>query len=210
MATVSHIESLKYVPASIAYPMIRLNAVLVVLFSIIYFRDSLSPKQFMGIALAMTAIVILARELSEEKADRRNIIRGIILACLALLGGAIASISSKFAAIHTDKMAFMALSYIISTFLSLGLRRRFHSEGSRGNCRDAFILGVVMGVINLAGYYCFLLALSTGPLSIIASIAGMHFVIAILLSALVYAERLTRWRILGISLTVLSIALLKQ
>jgi uncharacterized membrane protein len=75
--------------------------------------------------------------------------------------------------------------------------------------KDALIIGVIMGLINFAGYYSFLKALSTGPLSIIASITGMHFVISIILSALIYKEKLTLLRILGIFLTVLSIILLR-
>jgi uncharacterized membrane protein len=66
-----------------------------------------------------------------------------------------------------------------------------------------------MGIINFAGFYSFLKALSLGPLSIIVSITGMHFVIAVILSALIYKERLTRLKLLGISLTIVSVIFLR-
>ncbi|MGM0428188.1 MAG: EamA family transporter [Thermodesulfobacteriota bacterium] len=66
-----------------------------------------------------------------------------------------------------------------------------------------------MGVTNLAGFYAFLKALSLGPLSIVVSITGMHFVIAIILSAWIYKERLTGIRMLCVAFTVLSIILLR-
>jgi len=66
-----------------------------------------------------------------------------------------------------------------------------------------------MGLINFAGFYSFLKALSLGPLSIIISITGMHFVIAIILSVLIYKENLTLLRILGILLTIISIIFLR-
>jgi uncharacterized membrane protein len=55
----------------------------------------------------------------------------------------------------------------------------------------------------------FLAALSVGPLSIIVSITGLHFVIAVLLSVIVYKEKLSRTRLLGMALAVASILFLR-
>ena len=66
-----------------------------------------------------------------------------------------------------------------------------------------------MGLINLAWFYCYLKALTTGPLSIITSITAMHFVIAIILSTLIYGEKLIRRRITRILLSMTSILLLR-
>ena len=209
VATITHIEALKHIPTSVAYPIIRLNAVVVVIFSIFYFKDRLSLYQGIGIVLALAVIVILAVGINDNNAPQKNIKRGFIFVLIALFGGAAAAISSKFAASYTNKMAFIAVSYIASTLFSLGLRKKLETEEARKTHKDALIIGVIMGLINLAGYYSFLKALSTGPLSIIASITGMHFVISIILSALIYKEKLTLLRILGIFLTVLSIILLR-
>ena len=73
-----------------------------------------------------------------------------------------------------------------------------------------YLFGIVMGILNFFGFYAFLLALQSGPLSAIALITGMHFVIAIGLSVLFYKERLTLARSLGIALTLLSVFLLRQ
>lgn len=209
IATITHIEALKNIPTSVAYPIIRLNAVIVVIFSILYFKDHLSFYQVIGIFLAMAVIVILTRQFDDKNSPYRNIKRGLIFVFISLLSGSIASISSKFAAIHVNKMAFIAVSYIVGTLFSLGLRRRLQTEEANTNHKDAVIIGLVMGLFNLAGFYSFLNALSMGPLSIIASIIGMHFVISIILSVLIYKEKLTPLRILGISLSILSIILLR-
>lgn len=208
-ATMSHIEALKHLAASVAYPIIRLNAVIVVIFSILYFKDQLSSYQIIGIVFAMGAIAILTGQLNDKKTVHRNIKRGFLFVFISIFSGAIASVSSKFAAMYTNKMAFIAISYIVSTMFSFGLRKKLQTEEASENHKDALIIGFVMGLINFAGYYSFLKALSLGPLSIIASITGMHFVIAIILSALIYKEKLTPFRILGISLTILSIILLR-
>lgn len=209
VGTVAHIEALRYIPASIVYPIIRLNVVFVVIFSIIVFEDDLSPYQAVGIALAVAAMIILSRRPDDKKRSHGRTKLSFMFIFVSVLCGAIASISSKFAAMHTNKMAFMALSYLCATSFSLGIRKKLQTgDVSRGH-KDAFIIGLVMGLINFAGFYAFLKALSLGPLSIIASITGMHFVIAIILSLLIYREELRPLRILGISLTIVSIILLR-
>lgn len=208
IATISHIEALKHVPSCVAYPIIRLNAVLVVIFSILFFNDRLSLYQGLGIALALAVIVILALGVDDQNAPQKNIRRGSLFVLISILGGAGAAISSKYAAGY-NKMAFIAISYIASTLFSFGLREKLQTKEAHKTHKDALIIGAVMGLFNLAGYYSFLKALSTGPLSIIASITGMHFVISIILSALIYNEKLTLLRILGIFLTVLSIISLR-
>jgi uncharacterized membrane protein len=66
-----------------------------------------------------------------------------------------------------------------------------------------------MGLLNFAGFYAFLSALAIGPLSIIVSIMGLHFIIPIILSTIIYSEKLTPLRILGVLLTTVSVIFLK-
>jgi drug/metabolite transporter (DMT)-like permease len=209
IATISHIEALKRVPSSVAYPIIRLNAVLVVVFSIIFFKDRLSLYQGLGIVMALGVFVILAVGINDQEKSKKNIRQGSLFVLISILGGAGAAVSSKYAAGNTNKMAFIAISYILSTLFSFGLREKLQTKDAHKTQKEALIIGVIMGVFNLAGYYSFLKALSTGPLSIIASMTGMHFVISIILSAMIYREKLTRLRILGILLTVLSVIFLR-
>jgi uncharacterized membrane protein len=92
----------------------------------------------------------------------------------------------------------MALSYFLGALFSAALIRTSGKEGSQQNHKEAILIGFLMGLINFVGFYTFLAALSVGPLSIIVSITGMHFVIAVLLSVIIYKEKLSRMRILGI------------
>ena len=209
LATVTHMEALKAIPTSIAYPIIRFNVVLVVVFSVVYFKDRLSPFQLTGIAMAVMVMVILTREPGEGQSPHRNTRRGVLLASLSLVGGAVASISSKFAAIYNNPLAYMALSYLLSTLFSFGLRRKFEEQGASRDLRPALLIGLAMGLINFVGYYFFLKALALGPLSIVISLTGMHFVIPIVLSVLLYGEKLGGWRILAVAMTVASILLMR-
>jgi drug/metabolite transporter (DMT)-like permease len=208
LATVAHIEALKYVPASIAYTIIQLNVVVVVIFSIICFKDRITQAQGLGIVIALFAMMILARQMHQDagSGERR---RGILFVCLALLGGAAASVSSKFAALHTDKLAFIALSYLMGMVGSLWINKTLppgKTDGDRQ--KEAVTIGILMGLFNFAGFYAFLAALENGPLSLIATIVGMHFVISIILSAIIYREKIKTSGMAGLLLTIISILLL--
>ena len=209
IGTMTHIEALKHIPATLAYPIIRLNAVIVVLFSIVYFKDRISGYQIIGILIAMAVIVILTRETGDQGRSSKNIQRGLILIFIALFAGAVAAVSSKFAAMHTNKLAFMALSYSLGATFSFGLRKKMAVPEAVSSAGGAWTLGFVMGLFNFGGFYSFLKALTNGPLSIIASIMGMHFVVSIILSAVIYKEKITPTRITGILLTLLSIIFLR-
>jgi len=209
LGTITHIEALKHVPSSVVYPIIRLNMVVVVLFSILFLHDRVSLHQVLGILLAIAVIVILTREAEGAKGNFGSVRKGLLLAFVSLVSGSVASISSKFAAVYSNKLGFMALSYFLGALFSAALIRRSGEEVSRGNRKDAVLIGLLMGLINFVGFYTFLAALSVGPLSIIVSITGMHFVIAVLLSVIVYKENLSRTRMLGMALAVASVLFLR-
>jgi uncharacterized membrane protein len=209
LGTITHIEALKHIPSSVVYPIIRLNMVVVVLFSILFLHDRVSPHQVLGILLAIGVIVILTRDAEDAKGSFGSVRKGLFLVFVSLISGSVASISSKFAAVYSNKLGFMALSYFLGSLFSAALIRKSGKERSGGSRSDAIRIGLLMGLINFVGFYTFLAALSVGPLSIIVSITGMHFVIAVLLSVIVYKEKLTRMRILGIGLAMASVVFLR-
>ena len=209
LGTMTHIEALKHVPSSVVYPIIRLNMVVVVLFSVLFLREQVSPQQMLGIVLAIAVIVILTRDAEEVKGAFGNVRKGLFLVFVSLISGSVASISSKFAAVYSNKLGFMALSYFLGTVFSAALLGKTRKKENPGKRKDAVVIGLLMGLLNFAGFYTFLAALSAGPLSIIVSITGMHFVIAVLLSVILYKERLSRMRVLGMALAIVSVLFLR-
>lgn len=210
IATVAHMEALKYIAANIAYTIIRLNVIVVVMFSILYFKDPITRAQSMGLVLAVIAMMILAKQMQQDAGPGERRRRGILFLSLALFGGAAASVSSKFAAMHTDKLAFMALSYLMGMAGSLWINKTLPSGRTHGDHRkEAVLIGILMGLLNFAGFFAFLAALENGPLSLIATIVGMHFVISIVLSIIIYREKITPAGGMGIFLAVISLILLR-
>lgn len=210
-ATLAHIHVLKRIAAAVAYPLIRLNVLLVVFFAVVFLGEDLVLRQWLGVGVSLTAMMVLAREQAPSSgAKRARDTRGLWLLLLAMLAGALSSISCKFAAEYTSQTAFIALSYIFSSLLTLALHTKlFPNQEPLAGTKKAVLVGILMGILNLAGFSAYLQALSLGPLSLVASINGMHFVVAVALSCLVYKEKLQLPVAAGILLTVLAIVLLR-
>lgn len=207
--TVATMEALKHLDAAIAYPVLRLNLALVAVFSVWYFGDALSGSQIAGICLALAVVALLARTAPATLPPERRRGRGWALVAVAMLAGAASAISCKFAAMKTDPLAFIAVSYAMSMVFSLGLRKALASRDGNPRHREALLIGAGIGVVNFVGFYCLLTALAAGPLSVIISLTGMYFLVAVVLSALVYGERMGRARLAGLALTAVSILLMR-
>jgi drug/metabolite transporter (DMT)-like permease len=209
VGTYAHMEALKHVPGRVVYPIIRLNVATVVLFSVVFFGEKPSISQIMGIIVAVCVIFLLARKSEDQTLSETERKRGFVLIFISLLSGSIALISSKLAAIYTSKMGFMAVSYLMGTLFSLALIGKPGRRYENGNCKDALLIGKIMGLVNFVGFYCFLSALTLGPLSIVASVTGMHFIFAIILSCLIYKEKMNLLGGLAIVFTVVAVILLR-
>ncbi|MDO3377264.1 DMT family transporter [Geoalkalibacter halelectricus] len=205
LATVANLQALKHLPAAITFPLTRLSLLVVIVFSMIYFGERPGLFQWLGIALGFAVVALLAREAGSATRPHGKTATGMLLIAVCVLCGAAAAITSKFAAVSTSKAGFMALSYFLATLFALGMGKKWPSVTTAARTKDAVKIGVLMGLLNFFGFYAFLIALESGPLSIIALITGMHFVIAIALSALIYREQLTPPRLLAIALTLLAV-----
>jgi drug/metabolite transporter (DMT)-like permease len=154
-------------------------------------------------------MLILAKGMNKDGTPGKYSKPGFVLLVISLFTSAIAGISSKFAAMYVGKLSFLAIVYSIAALSSLAFMKRRINVEPPGRYRATLFIGIAMGILNFVGYYSFLTALSNGSLSLVASITGMHFVVAVVLSILIYKEKMTLFRVIGFLLTILSIILLR-
>jgi drug/metabolite transporter (DMT)-like permease len=208
-ATMSFIEALKFVSATTAYSVARLNLVILTIFSFVWFHDRPSMHQISGIVIALAAMIILTKGMNQGETKQEHFKKGFAFLMISLFTSAIAAISSKYAAMYVGKLSFLAFVYTIAALSSMALFKKPDINApQRHKAVTTVTVGLAMGILNFFGYYAFLMALSKGPLSLVASITGMHFVVSVLLSILIYREKLTSARVVGFFLTILSIILL--
>lgn len=208
-ATMTFMEALKSVPATTAYSVLRLNLVLVVLFSVAWFGDHLSIYQVTGVVMALTAMAILAGNGEERSLSEKSPRRGLLFVIWSLLMSAVAAISSKFAAIYVGKSAFLTFVYSVAALTSLAFTRKPYLPSARDKNHCTLYIGIAIGILNFFGYYVFLIALAEGPLSLVSTITGLYFVVPVALSVIIYREPVTMPRLVGFLLTILSIIFMK-
>lgn len=210
LSTIAHIEALRYLPAAIVFPLTRLSLLVVVLVSVVSFDERLGPLAWCGILLGFGVVLVLTPEARGATRVEDNPRSGLLFILVCVASSALAAISSKLAADSVSLSGFMTLSYLFGMLFSLGIERKRRRSSATAPAREAVWLGIFMGLLNFLGFYAFLSALTRGPLSVIAMITGMHFVIAIGLSMLIYQERLSLRRVLALGLTLLAIVLLRS
>ncbi len=207
-STITRIECLKHISASIALPVIRMSTLIVVIFSVIYFKDSMSYAQAAGILLAIAVVIFLSSPSKKERVQEKNYRLGIMLAIIALAASAATTIVVKFATAKVNPFGFIAVSYIYNTVFSLMLAKKMQTEKENPNHKNAIIIGLFIGILNFIGFYAILMAYAAGPLSLVVSINSLSFAIAVVLSIFIYKEKMNTKRWIGIAGSVAAVILM--
>jgi len=205
---ISNIEALKHIDSTVAYPIMRLNTILVVIFSVLYFNDTITSRQWIGVIMAVAVIGMLASERKTEHPDKKFRV-GIAFSILGMVMAALATISAKFASMHLEINSFIVTSYFFCMIFAFLLRNHLQTKRESKNHKEALKLGFLIGLVNFGTFYLILQAYSRGPLSLIAAVYSLSLIIAITLSALIYKEELNKKKLLGIFLALVAIALIR-
>mgnify|MGYP005849479271 CR=1 FL=1 len=92
-----------------------------------------------------------------------------------------------------------ALIAAIALFF-LKVQPEFHVKGT--------ILAVITGILGFAGAFCFLVAVSRGPVSLVATVSALYPVISIILAMMILKEPLSTQQAIGMGFALLSILLI--
>ena len=208
--TITRIESLKHIAVSVALPIIRTALAIVVLVGIFYFNETPTFLQWLGILLAFLVIWVLAKQENKKKVFEKNFKLGIILAIIAMITVAASSVIAKIASTSVNKLAFIAVAYAYNVVFSLGIQKRLQTQKENPVHTNALIIGFFIGVLNFIAFYTVLNAYAIGPLSLVQPMISLGFIIPILLSIIIYKEKLTSRRIAGIALAIGAVILLSM
>lgn len=202
ITTSSTIEGLKIVPANVFYPVVRSSTGLVVVFSLLYFHDSLSTYQWAGIVLSLLVIFVLMGKGERMRIERKKRVKAVMLLSIAFLATATVTVIVKFASSLSTPMAFITLSYGLNIFISLVSVRSFNGTGKKQISSASVIIGVSIGIVNFLGFISLLRAFALYRLSIIATLVSLSFIVTIVLSMIIYKEKITVARVIGVVLAV--------
>ena len=156
-----------------------------------------APLVLVGIGLAIAAVLLVSRVADEGGGTtglREALLAGV---AIGLFGVAISQLS--------EGIVFSALTLIrsIQAALVIGL---VVVTGSAWRLERRAIPGVVViGILDMTGNACYLLAVQSGALAVASVLSSLYPVTTVILAAVVLRERVTRDHAVGIVLAAAAI-----
>lgn len=203
------IEAMGMQSAGVCSTIYRLNLVPVVFGAWLLLGEKIAPFQWLGIILAIGAVFcFLTLSGTSGETDRKKARLGVFMVILAAFLRAGMGLSYKYAyAANADEFgitAFIALFWIVGGILYALFREQKQVKIDK----SLFFYGTLSGLL-VAGITIFMaLALKAGKASVTLPIAQMSFPLTFLLSILFLKESVTRWKIIGVILSIAAVLLL--
>jgi len=205
------IESLKYIDSVIYFPINKVLGPLIVLVGgIVFFKDSLTVLQYIGIIASICVPLLLVS--ATEKHLQNNLRLGIIFLVVSTLLTAGSTLFTKQALVDTSTVLFvLSIGQIAGTVSSLIILLKQHGREFRKTLNLDFreiYLGVIGGILAFFSSYSLLKALSLGLISIVYTIHAHYILVPIVLSIWWYREHINVRKVAAVALSFLAIALL--
>ncbi len=207
----SKFKALGLAPASVVFPVNKSNILFVILIGLVFFGESPTLYQWLGIGASVMVLLLLSSE--QLKLSGSHVLSGIGFALLAALCTSFSMTTGKLASTRVDRTSYILLSYSLVVFVSLIAfwKRTSPEEKSRAfRGSGVFWAGAAIGLLNYFGYKLILAAFAAGSMSLIQPVLALSILIPISLSIVIYKEKLTLLRIICVGLTLASILLIKS
>lgn len=203
------IEAMGLQSAGVCSTIYRLNLVPVIFGAWLLLGEQIALFQWIGIILAIGAVLcFLSLPENTSLSDKKKARLGVFMVILAAFLRAGMGLSYKYAyAANADEFgitAFIALFWIIGGVLYALFREQKQVKVDK----SLLFYGTLSGLF-VAGITIFMaLALKAGKASVTLPIAQMSFPLTFLLSILFLKESVTRWKIIGVILSIAAVLLL--
>lgn len=193
----------------------RLSLVIPFLFSWLFFHESIDSFKWVGLVLALAAVILVSFRKQNEDASAWKIKDLALPFLLFISSGIIDSLTNYVQKIYL-KTQEQSNTYLISGFFIAGLIGSIilayqYIQKKRHFAVRHLMAGIVLGIPNYFSIYFLVKALQNPDMSSSAVIPvnniGVLFVVS-MFGIFIFKERLIRINYLGLALTVLSILLI--
>ena len=156
-----------------------------------------APLVLVGIGLAIAAVLLVSR-VADEGAGASGLREALIAGvAIGLFGVAIAQLS--------EGIVFSSLTLIRSIQATLVMALVIGTRSAWRLDRRAIPGVVAVGVLDMTGNACYLLAVQSGALAVASVLSSLYPVTTVILAAVVLRERVTRDHGVGIVLAAVAI-----
>lgn len=221
LGSIVKIKALERIPSSIAFPVTKLNSVFLITYALVLFNDKPTWQQWLGILISLSMLAYISinikdksNKVKEEHSNPKIQIWGLLFAVLAAFSTSISMLTGKFASTEVPKLNYIFVSYTLVMIYTFVINKTLYAKKKVQNDtvtkRKTLLFGMVIGVLNFAGYFLVLNAFATGPLSLIQGISSNSFIIPIVLSVIFYRENFNYKKAIVFAMAIISILLIKM
>jgi drug/metabolite transporter (DMT)-like permease len=207
-ANIILIEALTHLDISLGATIYRLNTIGVVILSFVFLSEDMGVTKILGVGLGVFSILLLyggAPHVASSRVARLFIWAAVLASLCRAIFGVVSKAALQDGADADTLMLFAALSWVVGGLLYAAIR-----EHPFRITRQKIGYGLVSGLLLATVANALIQALKTGDASVVAPIANLSFVIALLISAAMGAERINGRKIAAMALAAGSILLLAQ
>ncbi|MGC4119531.1 MAG: DMT family transporter [Myxococcales bacterium] len=197
-ASVLLLWALRRVPAAVALPVHKIDAVLVIGAGAVAFAERPTPLQWIGVATGLAVVVALTWPQRKNEAGTTIDLTGIALAAGAAVCTAGSMTVGRLASRAGAVLPFVATTYALTALLAFA-GVRLLPVPKDGERETAWRLGLVIGVLNFAGYLLLMKAWAQGPMVLVQGIFASSMLIAVGLTAWRLREPLTVRHVLAMA-----------
>ncbi len=198
------VESLRRIDVGLASTVYRLNTIGVVILAVLLLHEVMTPAKTLGVLLGVASVALLF-EPRKAAASRDGFMPFFALVVAASFLRACFGVLSKAAALRGVDLQVMLLLtpplwIVVGSLYAVAQEGRL-SWPTPGGMGYALVSGIL--VCAIANFL--MLAVARGDASVVLPLANMGFVVAVLLSAILGMERITRRKVAALVLACAAI-----
>jgi drug/metabolite transporter (DMT)-like permease len=191
--------------AAITASMIQLAVLIPITVSVLFYNETMSTNQLLGITLAVTSLPLLASKASQKLEIDKTILPMILLTILVV---GFSQTSTKIliqSGLQAENNFFFLAIFASASLLVMPLAYRNREQVRKTDAAYGF--GV--GVFNLLSNRSLLIALTTLPGAIVFPVSSAGSLLMVTIAAIIlFKEKVSRANIVGIILTILAVVLI--
>ncbi|SDZ29322.1 EamA family transporter [Thermoactinomyces sp. DSM 45892] len=196
-------------PASLTSPIINSNILFIVIMSVLFYNETLSLTESIGVSLLVLAIFIIPIDPNETLRIRNKTWYLYVFVAMVLFFLRTGGLKITEELDRSNSM-ILFISYLMGViWFAID---SFYKRGNLGSARSikvGWIWGLSSGIFSFAGMQAYTLALQDGPASIVSPIFATNSLVVALLSILVYKERLSPFQKLALVLLAVGLVIIR-
>lgn len=203
-------KALDYGPASLTSPIVNTNILMIVLMSVFVYGENLHIIEYIGIFLIIVAISILPLDPKESMSIPNRIwyVYAILATVLFFLRNGGLKITEEMVLPNTT---VLFVGYFVGAIWSIYAYVTSEEKSSVNSTKQkkGFYFGLLTGLFSYGGMQLYVMALKTGPASIISPIFATNSLIVALLSIFYLKEKITIMQTITLITVFIGILLLR-